>query len=256
MSGLQDKVVIVTGGARGLGAAAAARMAEGGAGVVITDLLEEEGAATAGELGGTFVRHDVTSVDGWREVVATALERYGRIDGLVNNAGVSSEKSIEDETPEHFEQVLKINLTGTFLGLKAVLGPMKAAGRGSIVNISSAGGLTALPGTSGYGASKWGVRGLTKIAAVEFGQHGIRVNSVHPGVMKTAMSASHMAMLGGDHFPLASLPRMGEPYEVGEAVSFLISDAASYITGAELAVDGGWSAGENIIMSFQPPADA
>ncbi|WP_218040365.1 glucose 1-dehydrogenase [Actinomadura sp. WMMB 499] len=245
---LQDRVVIVTGGARGLGAAAARRMARGGARIVVTDVLEETGAETAAEVGGVFVRHDVTDRDGWAAVTAAALEEYGRIDGLVNNAGVSSNALLEHETLEHFERVVKINLTGVFLGLKAVIEPMKAAGGGSIVNISSAAGLTALPLTSAYGASKWGVRGLTKIAATELGGHRIRVNSVHPGMTYTPMTAEH-ATEGEGGFPLAALGRVGLPEEIGEAVSFLISDAARYVTGAELAVDGGWTAGEVVMMA-------
>ncbi|MFC9972834.1 glucose 1-dehydrogenase [Spirillospora sp. NPDC127200] len=252
MSGLQDKVVIVTGGARGLGAAAARRMARDGARLVVTDLLAEEGDKTAAGIGGLFVEHDVTSADGWTAVVEAALERFGRVDGLVNNAGIASSSLIENESVEYFEKVLKINLTGVFLGLKAVIEPMKAAGGGSIVNISSAAGLTALPLTSGYGASKWGVRGLTKIAAVELGRHRIRVNSVHPGMTYTPMTAEHGAQVGEGNFPLSALGRVGVPEEIGEAVSFLISDAASYMTGAEVAVDGGWTAGEVVMMQQLP----
>ncbi|MFI6516172.1 glucose 1-dehydrogenase [Spirillospora sp. NPDC050679] len=252
MSGLQDKVVIVTGGARGLGAAAARRMARDGARLVVTDLLAEEGEKTAAGIGGLFVEHDVTSADGWTAVVEAALERFGRVDGLVNNAGIASSSLIENESLEYFEKVLKINLTGVFLGLKAVIEPMKAAGGGSIVNISSAAGLTALPLTSGYGASKWGVRGLTKIAAVELGRYRIRVNSVHPGMTYTPMTAEHGAQVGEGNFPLSALGRVGVPEEIGEAVSFLVSDAASYMTGAEVAVDGGWTAGEVVMMQQLP----
>ncbi|WP_067482962.1 glucose 1-dehydrogenase [Actinomadura hibisca] len=252
MSGLQDKVVIVTGGARGLGAAAAERMARDGARLVITDLLAEEGEKTAAGIDGLFVRHDVTSAEDWQAVVNAAVERYGRIDGLVNNAGIASNSLIENESLEYFEKVLKINLTGVFLGMKSVIGPMKAVGGGSIVNISSAAGLTALPLTSGYGASKWGVRGLTKIAAVELGHYRIRVNSVHPGMTYTPMTAEHGAQVGEGGFPLAALGRVGVPEEIGEAVSFLISDAASYMTGSEVAVDGGWTAGEVVMMQQIP----
>ncbi|WP_067168761.1 glucose 1-dehydrogenase [Microtetraspora niveoalba] len=254
MSGLQDKVVIVTGGARGIGAAAATRMARDGAKVVITDVLEEDGRGTAESLGGLFVPHDVTSEAGWASVVDTATRTYGRIDGLVNNAGISSNQLIEDESLEHFERVLKVNLTGVFLGLKAVVGPMRAAGGGSIVNISSAAGLTALPFTSGYGASKWGVRGLTKIASVELGRHRIRVNSVHPGMTYTPMTTKNdVAHLGEGMFPLSALGRVGVPEEIAEAISFLISDDSSYVTGAELAVDGGWTAGEVVMMPRATP---
>ncbi|MBE1537187.1 glucose 1-dehydrogenase [Actinomadura algeriensis] len=246
---MQDKVVIVTGGARGLGAAAARRMARDGARIVVTDVLEEPGEETAAQVGGLFVRHDVTDRDGWAAVAAAALEEYGRIDGLVNNAGVSSNALLENETLEYFEKVMRINLTGVFLGLKAVIEPMKAVGGGSIVNVSSAAGLTALPLTSAYGASKWGVRGLTKIAATELGAHRIRVNSVHPGMTYTPMTAEVGAVPGEGGFPLAALGRVGLPEEIGEAVAFLISDAARYVTGAELAVDGGWTAGEVVMMA-------
>ncbi|GIH67870.1 glucose 1-dehydrogenase [Sphaerimonospora thailandensis] len=248
MSGLQDKVVIVTGGARGIGAAAAARMARDGAKVVIADLLEEDGRKTADALGGLFVQHDVTSEAGWASVVETVTGAYGRIDGLVNNAGVACNSLIENESLEYFERVLKINLTGVFLGIKAVIEPMKAAGGGSIVNISSAAGLTALPFTSAYGASKWGVRGLTKIASVELGRYRIRVNSIHPGMTYTPMTAE-VTQLGEGLFPLAALGRVGVPEEIGEAISFLISADSSYVTGAELAVDGGWTAGENVMLA-------
>jgi 3alpha(or 20beta)-hydroxysteroid dehydrogenase len=250
MSDPRDKVVIVTGGTSGLGAAAAARMARDGARVVVTDLRDEEGEKTAADIGGVFLHHDVTSEDDWQVVVDATVERYGRVDGLVNNAGVGSWSLIENETLEQFEQVLKVNLTGVFLGLKAVIAPMKAAGGGSIVNIGSAAGLTGHPLSSGYGASKWGVRGLTKIAAVELGQHRIRVNSVAPGLVYTPMTAAHGARLGEGNFPLAPMGRIGEPVEVGEVVSFLISDASSYMTGAEIAVDGGWTAGETAVMQL------
>lgn len=250
MPGLQDKVVIVTGGSSGLGAAAAARMARDGARVVVTGRRDEEGEKTAAGVGGLFLHHDVTSEDDWRTVVDTALDRYGRVDGLVNNAGTDSWSLIENETLERFEQVLKVNLTGVFLGLRAVIAPMRAAEGGSIVNIGSAAGLTGHPLSSGYGASKWGVRGLTKIAAVELGRHRIRVNNVDPGLVYTPMTMAHGAQPGEGNFPLAPLGRIGVPEEVGEVVSFLISDAASYVTGAEIAVDGGWTAGESAVLEL------
>lgn len=252
MSGLQNKVVIVTGAARGLGAAAARRMAEQGARVLVTDRLEEAGVKTAAEIGGTFLKHDVTSQEDWQAVVQAALDAHGRIDGLVNNAGIVTANLIEHESLENFERVLKVNLTGVFLGLKAVIEPMKAAGGGSIVNISSVGGLTGLPVNSAYGASKFGVRGLTKVAAVELGRYKIRVNSVHPGMIATPMTEEH-APLGADGFPFAALGHVGVPENIGEAVSFLISDAAAYMTGSEMVVDGGWTAGENIMMAQTVP---
>ncbi|WP_433521419.1 glucose 1-dehydrogenase [Nocardia pseudovaccinii] len=247
MTGLQGKVVIVTGGARGIGAATAARMARDGAKVVITDLLDDEGTKTAIQIGGDFLHHDVTSEDDWQRVVDTTVERYGRLDGLVNNAGIATGAPgtpIENETLDSFERSLKVNLSGVFLGLRTVVGPMKATGGGSIVNVASVTGLSGFPGVSGYGASKWGVRGLTKIAATEFGPHRIRVNAVNPGATLTPMNEGHV-QLGEGNFPPAPLGRIAVPEEIAEAVSFLISDAASYTTGVDITVDGGWTARPN-----------
>jgi 3alpha(or 20beta)-hydroxysteroid dehydrogenase len=255
MSGLQGKVVIVTGGSGGLGVATAACLAREGASVVLTGRDVEEGEKAAAEVGGVFLRHDVTSEDGWRSVVEATVDRHGRLDGLVNNAGIDTWSLIEHETLEKFEQVMKVNLTGVFLGLKAVVGPMRRAGGGSIVNIGSATGLSGHPMTAGYGVSKWGARGLTKMAAVEFGRYRIRVNSVHPGLMYTPMTAARGVQPGEGKFPPSPLGRVGLPAEVGEAVAFLISDAATYTTGADICVDGGWTAGEAGLMQHAPAPD-
>jgi 3alpha(or 20beta)-hydroxysteroid dehydrogenase len=255
MSDVRDKVVIVTGGTSGLGAAAATRMARDGVRVVVTGRRDEEGEKTAAGIGGVFLHHDVTSEEDWQAVVDATVGRYGRVDGLVNNAGVGSWSLIEDETLANFEEALKVNLTGVFLGVRAVIAPMRAAGGGSIVNIGSAVALTGHPLSSGYGASKWGSRGLTKIAAVELGRHRIRVNSVDPGLVYTPMTAAHGAREGEGNFELAPLGRIGVPEEIGEVVSFLISDASSYMTGAELAVDGGWSAGETAVLRLATDDD-
>lgn len=210
MSGLQGKVVIVTGGSGGLGTATAACMAREGASVVVTGRDREEGEKAAAEVGGLFLRHDVTSEDDWRSVVDATVDRYGRSwTAWSTTAGIDSWSLIEHETLEHFEEVLKVNLTGIFLGLKAVIAPMRAAGGGSIVNIGSATGLSGHPLTSGYGVSKWGARGLTKIAAVELGRYRIRVNSVHPGLMYTPMTAARGVKQGEGNFPLSPLGRVG-----------------------------------------------
>ncbi|MCY0934405.1 glucose 1-dehydrogenase [Streptomyces sp. H34-S4] len=242
---LSGKVVVVTGGARGLGAAAAQAVVDGGGKVLITDVLETEGAETAAGLGDAarFLRHDVTSESDWEAALAFALAEFGRIDGLVNNAGIATGQFLEHESVEHFRKVVEINLVGVFIGIKAAIPLMRENGGGSIVNISSAAGLTGLAMTAGYGASKWGVRGLSKIGAVELAESRIRVNSVHPGMTLTPMTAPVGIQAGEGNYPGAPLGRVGLPEEIAAAVAFLLSDAAGYMTGAELAVDGGWTAG-------------
>ncbi|WP_086815725.1 SDR family NAD(P)-dependent oxidoreductase, partial [Streptomyces cacaoi] len=180
---LTGKTVLITGGARGIGAETARQAVAGGARVVVTDVLEDEGRALAAELGDAarFIRHDVTSEEDWQRAADLATSEFGSLDGLVNNAGISTGAPLETISAEFFRKVLDINLTGVFIGLKTAVPAMRRAGGGSIVNISSAAGLMGLALTGGYGASKWGVRGLTKIGAVELGTDRIRVNSVHPG---------------------------------------------------------------------------
>ncbi|WP_455357359.1 glucose 1-dehydrogenase [Streptomyces sp. SYSU K217416] len=242
---LSGKVVVITGGARGLGAAAAQAVVDGGGRAVITDVLEEDGAATAAKLGDAarFIRHDVTSESDWQAALDFAVAEFGRIDGLVNNAGISSNQPLEHETVEHFRQVIEINLTGVFIGIKTAIPLLRANGGGSIVNISSAAGLTGLAMTAGYGASKWAVRGMSKVGAVELAEDRIRVNSVHPGMTLTPMTAPIGIHAGEGNYPGAPMGRVGVPEEIAAAVAFLLSDAAGYMTGAELAVDGGWTAG-------------
>ncbi|MFD4975686.1 MULTISPECIES: glucose 1-dehydrogenase [unclassified Streptomyces] len=248
MNDLTGKSVIITGGARGLGAEAARQAIAAGANVVITDVLDDEGKATAAELGANarFLHHDVTSEEDWQRVADFTVAEFGGIHGLVNNAGISTGQLLEAESVEHFRKVLDINLTGVFIGMKTVIPAMKESGSGSIVNISSAAGLMGLALTAGYGASKWGVRGLTKIGAVELGTARIRVNSVHPGMTYTPMTASVGIELGEGKYPNTPMGRVGEPSEIAGAVVFLLSDAASYVTGAELAVDGGWTTGPTV----------
>ena len=242
---LTGKVAIITGAAKGQGEAEARLFAGEGASVVLTDVLEQRGRAVADELGAAavFIRHDVSSRDDWDAAVTTALDAFGRVDVLINNAAIHWLRSIEDETLEDFQRLIAINLAGTFLGIKAVIAPMRAAGGGSIVNISSAAGMVGYAWHGAYASAKWGVRGLTKVAAIELGPHGIRVNSVHPGPINTDMLPADRAGLGDRRFAHIPLRRCGEPSEVAELALFLASDASSYISGGEFTVDGGSLAG-------------
>ncbi|GCD96492.1 SDR family NAD(P)-dependent oxidoreductase [Embleya hyalina] len=241
---LTGKVAIVTGAARGQGEAEARLFARRGARVVLTDLLEDEGARVAGEIGprARFVRHDVSNAADWAAVVELAVREFGPVDVLVNNAGVMWTKPILEETPEGLDRILKVNLFGAFHGIQAVAPLMRANGGGSIVNISSLAGLQGIPGHAAYGSSKWAVRGLTKTAALELGEYGIRVNSVHPGAVDTPMIGDRFTR-GPGNFPTVPLRRVGEPEDIGELVAFLASDASSWITGTEFVIDGGSTAG-------------
>lgn len=244
---LQDKVAIVTGGARGMGEATIRLFAREGAKVVIADVLEAEGQALAADIGDAamFQRLDVSDEASWTALVDAVIARHARIDALVNNAAVVAFGPITDLSVADIDRVLGINVKGTMLGMKHVGAKMCAAGRGSIVNISSVDGLRGVNSVSLYSSSKWAVRGFTKSAALEFGHQGVRVNSVHPGGVNTAMG--NPQALEGDAknagYERVPLQRIGEPEEIAAASLFLCSDDASYICGAELAVDGGWAAG-------------
>lgn len=247
MNRLQGKVAVVTGGARGMGAATVKLFVEEGAKVVIADVLEAEGEALAASLGASarFLHHDVRQEANWQQLLAETGKLYGEVDVLVNNAGVLLFKSILDTAPEDFERVLSINLTGSFLGVKTVGAQMVARGQGSIVNISSVDGMKAANGLSAYCSSKWALRGLTRVAAMEFGHKGVRVNSVHPGGVDTVMGNPY----GEDkaavnqRYHMVPMQRVGEPVEVARASLFLASDESSYLCGAELTVDGGMTTG-------------
>jgi 3alpha(or 20beta)-hydroxysteroid dehydrogenase len=242
---LTGKVAIITGAARGQGAAEARLFASLGAQVVLTDVLAGEGDRVAESIGtaARFVRHDVADENDWHRAVDTAVTEFGRVDVLVNNAAICKVVPLVEQNAEGFEQMLRVNLLGAFLGIKAVTEPMKAAGGGSIVNISSQAGVQGLAGYSAYGSSKWGLRGLSKVAAIELGPLSIRVNTVYPGMIDTPMIAHLEVERGPGGHPGAPLTRVGAPEEVAEVVAFLASDASSYMTGADLTVDGGASAG-------------
>ncbi len=239
---LKNKVAVITGAARGQGEAEARLFVAEGANVVLTDVLTAEVEAVAADLGdaAVAVTHDVSDVAAWAQVVTTAGDRFGGIDVLVNNAGIHWIRALVDEDPVALERLLRVNLVGPYVGMQAVVPAMEARGGGSIVNISSFAGLSGAWGHSAYGASKWGLRGITKTAAIELGPLGIRVNSVHPGPIDTAMLP---VPADAPMFTAYPLGRAGTAEEVAEAVLFLASDASSYLTGAELAVDGGLAAG-------------
>jgi 3alpha(or 20beta)-hydroxysteroid dehydrogenase len=247
MAMLDGKVALVTGAARGLGAAIVERMVAEGATVVAADRRAEDGARAAEAAGAEFVELDVTDAQAWQACVAGIVARHGRLDILVNNAGIIRVKTIRECPPEEFRQVVDTNLAGTFLGIKSVAEQMIAQGGGAIVNMSSPGGMEGTYGMPAYTASKWGIRGLTKTAAVEFGQFGIRVNAVIPGPMPTAMTRrpgwtddDYQRFYGGT-VPLA---RMARVEEVANLTVWLTSDQASYCTGGDYAADGGVTAGK------------
>ncbi len=240
------RVAIVTGGASGMGAATCRLFAAEGAKVAIADV--QDGSALAAELGeaARYYRHDVTDPDAWTALVEQVEAELGPIDILVNNAGVLVLKTLVDTTPEEFRRVQSVNLEGPFLGMRAVIPGMVARGKGAIVNVSSMDGLRGANALGPYTASKWGLRGLTKVAALELAHKGIRVNSIHPGTINTPMGNPGLLAPEEINRYFVSYPaqRMGHPEEVARATLFLCSDDASYIMGAELAVDGGVTAGD------------
>ncbi|WP_117170730.1 glucose 1-dehydrogenase [Paraliobacillus sediminis] len=243
MNRLNDKFAIITGGASGMGASHARLLVKEGAKVIIADILEEEGQALAKELGenAQFIKLDVTKATNWDEVVSESEKAFGPINVLINNAGISMNKSIEDITEEEYRRIININQVSVFLGMKAIIPSMKKASGGSIVNISSMNGLVG--GAIGYTDTKFAVRGMTKAAALGLAHYGIRVNSVHPGVIETPMilneDSKDVIKEFAKHIPTG---RVAKPEEVSNLVLFLASDESSYSTGSEFVVDGGLTA--------------
>jgi 3alpha(or 20beta)-hydroxysteroid dehydrogenase len=248
MGRLDGKVALITGGARGMGKSHVRHFVAEGARVVFGDVRDDQGryvAAGLGEQSCRYTHHDVTSEDDWAAAVALAVEAFGQLDVLVNNAGILAFATIAEMPLDDFRRVLEVNAVGCWLGMKAVIDPMTKAGGGSIVNISSIEGFTGAAGLSAYSASKFAIRGMTKVAAAELAQFGIRVNSVHPGGVLTRMIVeSAGARSDGEAF-LRSMPlgRFAEPVEISRLVAYLASDESSYSTGSEFVADGGLLAG-------------
>ncbi len=243
MTRLEGKVIVITGGAQGMGRSHAEKCVEEGAFAVITDINEEAGIKTAEELGerALFIKHDVTSEDDWAHVVSTVKEKWGRIDCLVNNAGITLYSPIDQLSLEDYMKVVNINQVSVFLGIKSVTEIMKAQGSGDIINISSINGLVG--GAAGYTDTKFAVRGMTKAAAKDLSPHNIRVNSVHPGVIRTPMLEQDDVRAQVEQF-IRTIPmrRVAEVGEVSNLIVFLASDDSTYATGSEFVLDGGITA--------------
>lgn len=248
MGRLDGKIALITGGARGQGEAEARRFVAEGAQVVIADVLVDPGEALAADIGpgARFVSLDVTDEDAWTQAVSATEEIFGPLTTLVNNAGILMFHQLVTTPVDDFRRVLEVNLVGTFLGIKTAALSIERAGGGSIINISSIGGLMGLPAVSAYVSSKFGVTGLTKSAAIELGPRGIRVNSVHPGSVDTPMIRME-GMDDADFAPFYErlpIKRLGTVDDVTNMVAFLASDESTYVTGAEFVVDGGASCGD------------
>lgn len=244
MGRLEGKTAIITGAARGMGEAHARRFVAEGAKVVMTDILPE-GEAVAESLGGNalFLHHDVCDEARWNEVVATAEERFGPVSVLVNNAAITDNVAIEDLSLDGYRRMMEVNQVSVFIGMKAIAASMRRAGGGSIVNISSLAGIVGGPNAVAYAATKFALRGMTKVAAIEWGRDKIRVNTVHPGAIRTPMLMDNPAFEELEKFgSMSPLGRLGEAEEITALVLFLASDEASFCTGAEFIADGGATA--------------
>jgi NAD(P)-dependent dehydrogenase (short-subunit alcohol dehydrogenase family) len=246
---LESKVALISGGARGMGAVEARLFTSEGAKVVIGDILEEDGRRTEAEIneaGGEclFVRLDVTSEPDWQRAVAAAVARFGKLDVLVNNAGIYRTEQVEETSVELWEQVLEINAKGVFLGTKHAIPEMRKAGGGAIINISSVAGLVGNHISAAYAASKGAVRLFTKSTAIQYAADGIRANSVHPGTIDTPMTAHMLAdeQYRQDRMTRTPLGRLGRPEDIAYGVLYLASDESSFVTGSELVIDGGRTA--------------
>ena len=246
---LENKVALISGGARGMGAAEARLFAQEGARVVIGDLLEEEGRRVEAEInegGGhcLFIRLDVTSEADWQRAVQATVSRFGRLDILVNNAGIYRTERVEETSAALWDQVMEINAKGVFLGTKHAIPEMRRAGGGSIINISSVAGLVGNHLSAAYTASKGAVRLFTKAAAIQYAKDGIRVNSIHPGTIETPMTEQLLANpdYRQDRVARTPLGRLGRPEDVAYGALYLASDESSFVTGSELVIDGGRTA--------------
>ena len=248
MGRLEGKVALITGAARNMGAEEARCFAREGARVLITDILEEPATALAEELGdaAAFLSLDVTSESDWERAMAHCLERFGRLDVLLQNAGIVPVGPIQEMALEDYEACLRVNATGTFLGMRSAIEPMQKTGGGSIINVSSIQGLVGASHLLAYTASKFAIRGMTKAAAVELGSRGIRVNSIHPGIIRVRKPRPGQPVDDIDYENLGApipLGRVGEVGDVARTALFLASDESAYTTGAEFVIDGGMLAG-------------
>ena len=246
---LENKVALISGGARGMGAVEAKLFAKEGAKVVIGDMLEDEGRRVEAEINETggqclFVPLDVTDEDAWRRAVGEAVSGFGKLDILVNNAGIYRAHVVEETTVDEWDLVMGVNAKGVFLGTKYAIPEMRKAGGGSIVNISSVAGLVGSKQTTAYTASKGAVRLLTKSTAIQYASDGIRANSIHPGTIETPMTEGLLsdAAMREDRVNRTPLGRLGRPEDVAYGALYLASDEASFVTGSELVIDGGRTA--------------